>query len=154
LVKKAVGGTGNFTLILLLAFFTQKGKENVKHVESWKSSKKNGRFLYSTKTGNTPMMDAFTAMLEARDPTLGRFRAYRLEAGTDLLGDWLVEITYGRIGTRGRHIRYAVQDETQARKLVCDTLRRRASARKRIGVAHRFCQLIDPHQWFPVTLSN
>ena len=37
------------------------------------------------------MMDAFSALLEARDPALGRFRAYRLEAGTDLLGDWLVD---------------------------------------------------------------
>lgn len=51
------------------------------------------------------MMDAFSAMLEARDPALVGFRAYRLEAGTDLVGDWLVEITYGRIGTRGRCIR-------------------------------------------------
>jgi hypothetical protein len=99
------------------------------------------------------MMDAFTAMLEARDPSLGRFRAYRLEAGTDLLGDWLVEITCGRIGTRGRCIRYAVRDETHARKLVRETLRRRATARKRIGVPYRFCQLIDPHQWFPVALE-
>jgi hypothetical protein len=61
-----------------------------------------------------------------------------------LLGDWLVEITYGRIGTRGRRIRYAVQGEAQAKKPVRDTLRRRATARKRIGVAYRFCQLIDP----------
>jgi len=53
------------------------------------------------------MMDAFIAMLEARDPALGRFRAYRLEASTDLLGDWPVDITYGLIGSRGRRIRYA-----------------------------------------------
>jgi hypothetical protein len=39
------------------------------------------------------MMDAFTDMLEARDPALGRFRAYRLEAGTDLLGDWLEAVS-------------------------------------------------------------
>ncbi len=100
------------------------------------------------------MMDAFTATLEARDPALGRFRAHRLEAGTALPGDWLVEITYGRIGTSGRRIRYALQDETQARELVRETLRRTATARKRIGVSYRFCQVIDPHQWFPVELSN
>lgn len=93
------------------------------------------------------MMDAFTAMLEARDPALGRFRAYRLEAGTDLLGDWLVDITYGRIGTRGRRIRYAVQDEAGARKLVRETLRRRATAKRRIGVAYEFRELIDPSMW-------
>lgn len=100
------------------------------------------------------MMDAFSALLEARDPALGRFRAYRLEAGTDLLGDWLVDITYGLIGTRGRCIRHLVQDEAEAKKLVRESLRRRATARKRIGVAYRFCQLIDPHQWFPVALES
>jgi len=99
------------------------------------------------------MMDAFTAMLEARDPALGRFRSYRLEAGTDLLGDWLVDITYGRIGTRGRRIRYAVHSEAEAKKLVRESLLRRATARKRIGVPYRFCQLTDPHQWFPVALE-
>ncbi|HEY5027303.1 MAG TPA: hypothetical protein VIK39_02760 [Candidatus Angelobacter sp.] len=26
-------------------------------------------------------------------------------------------------------------------------------ARKRIGVPYRFCQLIVPHQWFPVGLE-
>lgn len=99
------------------------------------------------------MMDAFSATLEARDPALGRFGAYHLEAGTDLLGDWLVDITYGRIGTRGRKIRYAVSDESQARKLVRESLRRKASAKKRIGVPYRFCELRDPGQWFPVAVG-
>ena len=49
------------------------------------------------------MMDAFTATLEACDPDRNHFRAYRIEAGTDLLGDWLVEVTYGRIGSPGRN---------------------------------------------------
>ena len=46
------------------------------------------------------MMNAFSALMEARDPSLGRFRSYRLEAGTDLFGAWLVEVEYGRIGVR------------------------------------------------------
>src|SRR5690242_14222738 len=65
-----------------------------------------------------PMMNAFDALLEARDPALGRFRAYRLEAGPDLLGAWQVVITYGRIGTPGRCVRYSAADEAEARKLV------------------------------------
>jgi hypothetical protein len=99
------------------------------------------------------MMNAFSATLEARDPALGRFRAYDLAAGTDLLGDWLVDIVYGRIGARGRQIRYAVSSESEARKLVRETLRRRASAKKRIGVPYRFCELRDPAQWFPVAVG-
>ena len=65
----------------------------------------------------------------------------------------LVEITYGRIGTPGRRLRYAVKDEVQAKKLVRDTLRRRATARKHVGIPYRFCQLIDPHQRFPIALE-
>jgi hypothetical protein len=39
MVKKAVGGTRKFTLILLLTFFTEKGKENVSASESNASGK-------------------------------------------------------------------------------------------------------------------
>jgi hypothetical protein len=97
------------------------------------------------------MMNAFSAVLEARDPALGRFRRYRLEAGTDLFGTWLVDVTYGRIGTPGRRLRYIACDEAEARKLVHKTLRRRATARKRIGVPYRFRELIDPWQWLSLT---
>jgi hypothetical protein len=93
------------------------------------------------------MINAFSALLEARDPALGRFRAYLLEAGTDLFGAWLVDVTYGRIGTRGRRIRYVVADETEARKMVRENLRRRSTAKKRIGAAYQFQQLVDPGEW-------
>lgn len=96
------------------------------------------------------MLDAFTASLEARDPALGRFRSYRLEAGTDLLGTWLVEITYGRIGTPGRRVRYFARNEEEARRLVRRSLRRRATAKKRIGVGYRIRELRDPRRWLPL----
>jgi hypothetical protein len=64
------------------------------------------------------MMNALSALLEARDTDLGRFRAYRLEAGPDLLGDRLVTVTYGRIGTPGRSVRYSGAGEAAAKKLV------------------------------------
>ena len=44
------------------------------------------------------MMSLFTARLEACDPARDCFRSYRLDAGPDLFGAWLVEATYGRIG--------------------------------------------------------
>jgi len=50
-------------------------------------------------------MQSLCTTLQARDPAQGRFRAYRIDACTDLLGDWAVNVTYGCIGTRGRHIR-------------------------------------------------
>ncbi len=99
------------------------------------------------------MMASFFATLEAGDPSLGRMRSYRLEAGTDLLGAWLVEVIYGRIGSRGRCIRYLVQDKDDARKLVRRSLRRRTTVRKRIGVSYRFRELIDPNDWCPFALD-
>jgi hypothetical protein len=100
------------------------------------------------------MMDAFSALMEARDPALGRFRSYRIAAGTDLFGAWLVEVTYGRIGARGRSVRYVASDEVQARKLVHRSLRRRGTAEKRIGVSYEFRELFDPAQWVTKTMAR
>ena len=51
-----------------------------------------------------------------------------MEAGTDHFGVWVVEISYGRIGTAGRSRSYALRDEAEARHLTQDILKRRASA--------------------------
>jgi predicted DNA-binding WGR domain protein len=99
------------------------------------------------------MLDAFSARLEARDPTKGHFRSYRLEAGTDLLGNWLVDITYGRIGTRGRRVRHVASNAAEAKKLVKHALRRRSTAKKRIGTGYRFLELHDPNAWFSLELG-
>ena len=89
------------------------------------------------------MLD-FRIILEARHPARRRSRQYRVEAGTDLFGVWVVEIAYGRIGTAGRSQSYVVRDEEEARHLVRGILKRRASAPRRIGVAYRIRELIDP----------
>jgi hypothetical protein len=93
------------------------------------------------------MMNAFSALLKARDPALGRFRSYRLEAGPDLFGAWLVGVTYGRIATSSRRLHYVAGKEAEARKLVDKSLRRRSTAKKRIGVSYRFRELTDPWHW-------
>jgi hypothetical protein len=99
------------------------------------------------------MLNSFSALLEARDPALGRFRSYRLEVGTDLLGAWLVEVTYGRIGAPGRRVRYVVDGEVEARQMVGKMLRRRATAKRRIGVSYRFRELADPRGWVPLPVQ-
>jgi hypothetical protein len=58
-----------------------------------------------------------------------------------------VEITYGRIGTAGRSRCFIVRDEGEARHLAQSILKRRASAPRRIGVAYRIRELIDPAGW-------
>ena len=89
------------------------------------------------------MLD-FRITLEARNPARGCLRHYRVEAGTDLFGVWVVEISYGRIGTVGRSRSFVVRDEAQARRLAQSILKRRATAPRRIGVAYRILELIDP----------
>jgi len=92
-------------------------------------------------------LESFRVCLEACDPAQGRFRAYRIDAGTDLLGHWLVDVTYGRIGSRGRTLRHAAASEPEARKIVRHCLQRRGTAERRIGVGYRIQELTDPAQW-------
>src|SRR4051812_32833857 len=92
-------------------------------------------------------MERFRVRLEACDRERGRFRAYRIDAGTDLFGDWLVDVTYGRIGSHGRVIRHVASDEAEARRIVRHCLQRRATARERIGVGYQLRELADPGQW-------
>jgi hypothetical protein len=60
---------------------------------------------------------------------------------------------YGRIGTAGRSRSYVVRDEGEARHLARSILKRRASAPRRIGVAYRIRELIDPEGWAGVLAS-
>ena len=93
------------------------------------------------------MNTAFSTLLHACDPARNHWRSYRVEAGRDLLGDWLVEVTFGRIGPGGRTVRYVAADEAGARKTTLACLRRRASAPRRIGVAYRELSRFDPAGW-------
>jgi hypothetical protein len=92
------------------------------------------------------MLD-FRITLEARNPARRCSQHYRVEAGTDLFGSWVVEISYGRIGTAGWSRSYVVRDEGEARHLAQSILKRRATAPRRIGVAYRVRELIDPQGW-------
>lgn len=93
------------------------------------------------------MLDRFTASLEARNPDRGHFRAYQIDAGIDLLGDWIVDITFGRIGSPGRTIRQTVISEAEAQAFVQRVIRRRRAAKTRIGVAYQILDLHDPDGW-------
>lgn len=92
-------------------------------------------------------MSAFAVHLEASVPARNHYRAYAISAGPDLLGDWQVRITYGRIGARGRTLVYAYPDEATARQQVRACLRRRRSAPARIGTAYQVRERYDPHGW-------
>ncbi len=93
----------------------------------------------------------FSTLLHARDPAHNHHRAYRVEIGRDLLGDCMVEVTFGRIGAAGRTLRFFASDEAEARRIARTCLRRRNSAPRRIGVAYRSLSLFDPHGWAEAT---
>jgi predicted DNA-binding WGR domain protein len=64
-------------------------------------------------------------------------RHYTVAISCDLFGASIVEFAWGRIGTRGqgRAVSFACEDD--AARFARQSLRRRASAPKRIGVPYR-----------------
>lgn len=75
--------------------------------------------------------------LRAVDRARNIFRAWRCELGTDLFGEQLVTVTFGRTGTTGRTISRAAPSRGEALRLMGRALARRASAERRIGVGYR-----------------
>lgn len=83
------------------------------------------------------MMSLFAIALEARAPSKKSPRAYGLAVGRGLLGDWVVELRHGRIGTRDQIRTIACVSESAARTEIRQRLKRRHSAPRRIGVSYR-----------------
>jgi predicted DNA-binding WGR domain protein len=86
-------------------------------------------------------MTLFLIHLQARAPQQNIFRDYTIWLGKDLLGDWIVSITYGRIGSKGTHRTYAFNFKEKALYKVRTILRKRASANKRSGCAYRIREI-------------
>lgn len=63
-------------------------------------------------------------------------RRYRIALDRDLFGFTLVETQWGRIGCRGQVAVHAFENQGDALVFVRNTLRRRATATKRIGVSY------------------
>lgn len=85
-------------------------------------------------------MDQIAIELEARDLAANRLRSWWVEAGPDLFGVWIATVHFGRIGTAGRAIRHNFNSETDARSFVRSGLRRRQTAKRRIGVPYRLIE--------------
>ena len=81
-------------------------------------------------------MTSLHILLEARSPARRCWRAYEIEVGVDLFGAWLVEMSYGRIGTMGRSKARSFATAADAEAQVHACLRKRATAPRRIGVAY------------------
>ncbi|MCA8909870.1 MAG: hypothetical protein KDA64_18570 [Rhodospirillaceae bacterium] len=90
-------------------------------------------------------MTFFACDLEARAGRLAR--AYHVVVSKDLFGMIVVEVTFGRIGTVGRMLRFAEPEIGPARTKLRQVLLRRLSAPHRLGTAYRCRQLYDPSGW-------
>lgn len=64
-------------------------------------------------------------------------RRYAISVTPDLFGAYIVETSWGRIGTRGQCKRFAFPDRAGAERHVAAVLRRRGTATNRIGVPYR-----------------
>ena len=67
-------------------------------------------------------------------------RRYSIVVSRDLFGLIVVETHWGRIGARGQSKRLAFTDHGEAERHVAATLRRRGTAKTRIGVAYEKVQ--------------
>jgi len=64
-------------------------------------------------------------------------RRWSVAAYRDLLGAWVIETRWGRIGAGGRCLTRSFDDENAARGYVRGLLARRAGAVRRIGVGYQ-----------------
>ena len=92
--------------------------------------------------------------LETRSPAHRCHRAYEIAVSTDLFRAWLVEMTYGRIGTFGRvkPRSFSTADAAAAEVKAC--LRKRASAPRRIGVARWLRSAAQHGDWHSSELDE
>jgi predicted DNA-binding WGR domain protein len=99
-------------------------------------------------------MTSLHILLEARSAARRCWRSYEIEVGADLFGAWLVEMSYGRIGTMGRSkVRsFATAADAQAEVRAC--LRKRATAPRRIGVAYRLRRASQAGSWSHAALDD
>jgi predicted DNA-binding WGR domain protein len=81
------------------------------------------------------LIDEISIELQAKDADANRLRSWRVEAGPDLFGVWLTKVRFGRIGAADRALGYHFASEAEARSFVRSRLRRRGTAKRRIGVA-------------------
>ena len=98
--------------------------------------------------------ESFHIKMEAKNPDKGHMRSYRIDAGPDLFGQWNIEVTYGRIGQKGRSLTYSAADDAAAASIIRHCLQRRATAPKRIGVPYSIRELCDPKEWAGVRIYN
>jgi predicted DNA-binding WGR domain protein len=83
------------------------------------------------------MDNLLSVTFEAHNDERNHHRRYEVRLGRDLFGQWCVSLIYGRAGRAGQVVRHSGADLDFARKVISDSLRRRLSAPRRLGVSVR-----------------
>lgn len=77
------------------------------------------------------------ADLQAIDPSRNIARAYTIEFGQDLFGEWILRRHWGRIGTLGQVQELVIPSEQAGLRIIGTWLRQRSRTRRRIGVPYQ-----------------
>lgn len=92
--------------------------------------------IYSPIQPDTSIQQDRVIHLQALAPERNVARGYSIALSSDLFGHWIVELQWGRIGTKGQGRRISFPDECAVLRFVRSVLSRRASATRRIGVGY------------------
>jgi len=100
------------------------------------------------------MDNLLTMAFEAHNAEKNHHRRYSITVGRDLFDDWTVSVRYGRVGRRGQELRFAGPKPEAMQAVVRNCLKKRMSARRRIGCDYRITALdvasgFDGFRWLP-----
>lgn len=99
-------------------------------------------------------VSSWRVRLEARCAARRCFRNYEIAMGADLFGVWMVEMSYGRIGTVGRTKVRSFETAEAARAQVHACLRKRATAPRRIGAGYQLQRVDGSMTWQDATFNE
>ena len=85
-------------------------------------------------------------IMESRDPSRNQARAYAIDAGYDLFGDFVVSTSFGRIGSKGQTRRLAFTSPEDARPTIQKILSQRLATNPRRTVPYTVMFVRDPNR--------
>lgn len=97
-------------------------------------------------------MSLLSCFLEAHSEEHNHHRFYHLEVTKNLFDSWTVETRYGRVASygpkaQGQKKLYMVDNKSDVIKLVIKILKKRLSAKKRIGTPYLFKHIALNEKW-------
>lgn len=98
------------------------------------------RYDVASQFKGASMENLLTLTLVANNAARNHHRRYAVTVGRDLLDAWTVTIRYGRIGERGREMRYSDPEPSPLVAIIRDRLQRRVTAPERIGCAYQLAE--------------